>query len=135
MRFTHHSFAHRLLGPVRLSSLALLCLIIVASTQVACGDAAPSPEQVALGKLSFDQVCSTCHGRDARGLPKQGKDLHNNAFTQGLNDQELVEFLKVGRPATHPLNSRGVDMPPRGGDPSMTDEKLFQIVAFLRTLN
>ena len=135
MRFLRQLVARRSLDPALLPLVAFLCLMAVAAMQVACGEAAPSPEQVALGKLNFDKVCATCHGRDAHGLPKQGKDLHNNEFTQGLTDQELVEFLKVGRPSTHPLNTRGVDMPPRGGDPSMSDEKLLQVVAFLRTLN
>lgn len=121
--------------PVLLSFVALLCLIAIAATQVACGgDAEASPEQVALGKLHFDRVCATCHGRDAHGLPKQGKDLHDNEFTHSLTDQELVDFLKVGRPSTHELNTRGVDMPPKGGDPTMTEDHLRQIVAFLRTL-
>lgn len=118
-----------------LSLLAVLAFALAAFLVTGCGgNAEASPEQVALGKLHFDRVCATCHGRDARGLPKQGKNLHDNEFTQSLSDDELVAFLKRGRPSTHELNTRGVDMPPKGGDPTMTEEDLRQIVAFLRTL-
>ena len=51
-----------------------------------------------------------------------------------LSDEELVEFLKEGRSAGDPLNETGVDMPPKGGDLSMTDQQLAEIVAYLRTL-
>ena len=42
--------------------------------------------------------------------------------------------IQVGRPAGDPLNDTGVDMPPRGGNPSLSDEDLAHIVAYLRTL-
>ncbi len=80
------------------------------------------------------RTCATCHGPTAEGMPRLGKDLHDNAFTKSLDDAALVEFLKEGRPASHPLNERGVDMPPRGGNPALTDDDLGLIVAYLRTL-
>lgn len=64
-----------------------------------------------------------------------GKDLRDNDFVKTTSDEELVEFLRTGRPADHPLNDRGLDMPPRGGNPALTDEDLAQVVAFLRTLS
>ena len=109
----------------------------VALTVVACGGGGrpgPADPAVQRGKVVFDRVCATCHGKDAKGLPRLGKDLHDNAFTKGLSDDELVEFLKIGRPAYHELNETGVDMPPKGGDPTITDDDLRNVVAFLRTL-
>ncbi len=64
-----------------------------------------------------------------------GKDLRGNEFVNGLSDEELVGFLRDGRPADHPLNDRGMDMPPRGGNPTLSDEDLGQIAAFLRDLS
>jgi disulfide bond formation protein DsbB len=46
-----------------------------------------------------------------------------------------VDFNKPGRPATDPLNPTGVDMPPRGGNPALTDDDLVDIVAFLRSIH
>ena len=121
-----------------LGALALIALLTVGTVLVAAcgGGGAPGPANPAVqkGKAVFDRVCATCHGKDANGLPKLGKNLHDNAFTEGLSDAELVEFLKKGRTATHPLNETGVDMPPKGGDPSISDEDLVNVVAFLRTL-
>ena len=103
----------------------------------ACGgekQPAAADPAVQQGKRHFDRICATCHGKDANGLPRLGKGLRDNAFTQSQSDQELITFLEEGRPAGDPLNETGVDMPPKGGDPSISDEDLKNIVAFLRTL-
>lgn len=86
------------------------------------------------GKEKFAGTCTACHGPDAKGMPGLGKDLHSNAFLAEKTDDEMVAFLKVGRPATDPLNTTKVDMPPKGGNPALSDEDLLNIVAFLRTL-
>lgn len=113
--------------------LGLATLALVALT--ACGGgSAPADPAVEKGKAVFSRICATCHGQDANGLPKLGKGLRGNAFTKSLSDVELVDFLKQGRPASDPLNETGVDMPPKGGDPTLNDEDLKAVVAFLRTL-
>ena len=116
--------------------LSLANLIAVFLLVAACGGdkAGPADPAVERGKATFDRVCAMCHGFDATGRPGLGKNLHDNAFSKSLSDQELVEFLRVGRPASHELNETRVDMPPKGGDPTITDEDLKAIVAFLRTL-
>lgn len=102
---------------------------------VGCGGGSPpSSAEAAAGQAEFRKVCATCHGLSAEGMPRLGKGLSRNEFVRGQSDAELVEFLKVGRPASHPLNERGVDMPPRGGNPALTDADLASIVAYLRTL-
>ena len=97
------------------------------------GDGA-SAELVAQGEKHYMQTCGTCHGKDAEGLPNLGKPLLDNEFIQESSDAEMVEFLKKGRPATHPENTRGVDMPPKGGNPALTEQDLQAIVAYVRTL-
>ncbi len=91
---------------------------------------AGDPEE---GKTKFT-TCAGCHGQDAKGLPNLGKDLHNNQFLAGLSDAEALAFLKKGRDTTDPLNTTGVAMPPKGGNPAFTDEDLADIVAYVRTL-
>ncbi len=88
----------------------------------------------AAGAEVFQGTCATCHGPDAMGIEGLGKSLHDNAFVQGLTDAEMVAFIQVGRPASDPLNTTGVDMPPRGGNPSLSDQDLYDVVAFVRTL-
>lgn len=113
-----------------------LALLAVGGLALAAcgGGGGRDPQLVEAGHQHFLQTCATCHGSDARGKPKLGKALHDNAFTKSLDEQELVEFLKVGRPAWHELNERKVDMPPRGGNPALTDQDLAEIAAYLRTL-
>ncbi len=79
--------------------------------------------------------CALCHGADGQGKPALGKELRDNEFVAGLTDEELVQFLVVGRRADDPLNSKGVDMPPRGGNPGLTDGDLLAIVTFMRGLS
>ena len=87
------------------------------------------------GESVYKGTCAACHGQDARGVEGLGKDLHNNEFVDGKTDDEMVAFLEVGRPAGDPLNETGVDMPPKGGNPSLDDQDLYDVVAYLRTLN
>jgi disulfide bond formation protein DsbB len=103
---------------------------------VGCGEKAPAvdPAVVAAGQQHFGATCATCHGKDANGLPKQGKSLLMNPWIMDKTDAELVAFLKTGRRTTDPLNTTGVDMPPKGGNPAFTDADLAAIVAYLRTL-
>ncbi len=118
-------------------ALTLIALFTVLSVLAACGGGdgkPPANAGVAQGQAIFERICATCHGKDANGLPKLGKGLRNNEFTKSQSDAELVAFMKTGRPATHPLNTTGVDMPPKGGDPTITDKDLQNVVAFLRTL-
>jgi len=46
----------------------------------------------------------------------------------------MVDFLREGRRANHPENTTGIDMPPRGGNPSLTDQDLADITAYLRQI-
>jgi disulfide bond formation protein DsbB len=105
---------------------------------VACGGSAEptyAPEAVSEGKEFFASTYSACHGPDAKGLPNLGKDLTTSEYVRDSSDDELLSLLKGGRPSGHELNTTGVDMPPKGGNPSYTDEDLTAIVAFIRSIN
>jgi disulfide bond formation protein DsbB len=105
-------------------------------------DVPPEEEQgeevsgdVAAGETAFAGTCVSCHGPDAKGLPGLGKDLTTSAFVADNTDAELIAFLKVGRPASDPANTTGVDMPPKGGNPALDDQDLADIVAYLRSIH
>lgn len=123
--------------PLSVISLLVLGAILVA----ACGDSTPPPlptptpfgDQVA-GKTKFEATCSVCHGPDAKGIAGLGKDLTTSTFATELPDPELVTFLIKGRDPGDPANTTGIAMPPRGGNPAVTDKDLADIVAYLRTL-
>lgn len=93
---------------------------------------AGNPDQ---GQQLFAGTCSACHGPQGKGIPGLGKDMTTSEFIAGLTDDQLVEFLKVGRGAADPLNTTGVAMPPKGGNPSLDDEDLQDIVSYVRTIH
>jgi disulfide bond formation protein DsbB len=89
----------------------------------------------AAGEELFAASCVSCHGADAKGLPNLGKDLTASEFVAGLSDDELVAFLAAGRAADAADNTTGVAMPPKGGNPALTDEDLMDLVAFIRSIS
>lgn len=64
-----------------------------------------------------------------------GKTLIGSDYVNGLSDEELATFIKVGRQVTDPLNTTGVMMPANGGNPTLDDEKLMDVVQYIRSLN
>jgi len=95
--------------------------------------AAPAGDATAGGEL-FATTCVACHGPTGEGVPNLGKDMTASEFIAGKTDAELIAFIKEGRDPSDPLNTTGVAMPPKGGNPSLSDQDLANIVAFIRTL-
>ena len=113
-----------------------LFLLVVAGALAACGSkTTPTPfgDPVA-GRQAFLTTCITCHGQDAKGVTGLGKDLTTSEFLRTQTDEQMLAFLQAGRRASDPLNTTGVDMPPRGGNPAFTDDDLKNIIAYLRTI-
>ena len=79
-------------------------------------------------------ACGACHGPDGLGITGLGKPLVNSEFVDSLSDDELVEFISTGRPVWDANNTTGVDMPARGGNPALTDDDLYAIVAYIRSI-
>ena len=134
--------------------LAMFAALVLGFALAACGggggaeetgggDAVPPPaeQEVAsagdpeAGKQQFDMVCIACHGPGGVGVEGLGKPFTTSEFLLTVDDQELLEFVKTGRPVGHPDNTTGVDMPPKGGNPALTDEQLLDIIAYIRTLH
>lgn len=118
-------------GLSALSRLGFAALTV--SALVTCNSSGSDDGQSS-GQRFYRQTCTVCHGANGEGKPSLGADLRMNEFVQSKTDDELVQFLIEGRAANHPLNVRGVTMPPRGGNPQLNEEDLAQIVAYLRTL-
>lgn len=88
----------------------------------------------AVGEELFNQVCIACHGPGGEGIEGLGKDMTTSEFIAGTSDAELLAFIKTGRPIGDPANTTGVDMPPKGGNPALSDEELIDIIAYIRTI-
>jgi len=87
------------------------------------------------GEVLYTGTCNTCHGEGGIGIDGLGKPLASSDFVKGLDDAALIDFIKVGRDTSDPENTSGVAMPPKGGNPSLSDADLESIVAYVRTLN
>ena len=125
-------------------TLAWMLIGILSVSLAACGGggAAPATDtpaaaagDAANGQVLFTSTCSACHGPAGTGIAGLGKDLTTSTFAAEKTDVELIEFIRTGRPASDPLNTTGIDMPPRGGNPALTDDDLADIVSFLRSIH
>ncbi|MEK7440385.1 MAG: cytochrome c [Chloroflexota bacterium] len=124
----------------------MLSLLIVGAVLIAaCGGApaasgggAGAPAKMkgdaTAGKTKFSSTCVSCHGPEGKGIPGLGKDMTTSTFIKGQSDDQMVTFVTTGRPASDKANTTGVDMPPKGGNPSFTEKDLYDIVAFIRTI-
>lgn len=103
--------------------------------------AAPAAQAVASagnaenGKALFATTCAACHGPEGKGVQGLGKDMTTSAFIAEKSDEEMLAFVKTGRPISDPLNTTKVDMPPKGGNPALTDDQLKDIIAFIRAIH
>ncbi len=82
----------------------------------------------------FIASCAACHGQGAEGIEGQGLPLITSGYVRGTSDTDLVGFIKRGRPMWDASNTTGLDMPPKGGNPAITDEQLLQIITYIRAL-
>jgi disulfide bond formation protein DsbB len=133
--------------------LTVTLLFVVILSLTACGGGAPqgeskaaplpateAPAQAAVkgdpqaGQKLFVTTCSACHGPAGEGIQGLGKDMTKSEFITGKSDDELVSFVKVGRDPSDPLNTTGVAMPPKGGNPALNDKDLYNIIAYVRML-
>ena len=84
------------------------------------------------GSVVYKSTCSACHGADLQGVDGLGKGLAPNEYVATSTEEELANFINIGRPAGDPANMTGVDMPPRGGNPSLSDQDIRDVSAYLK---
>ena len=94
-----------------------------------------SDEIITSGRENYLAVCSACHGADSRGISGLGKGLINSEYVRGKTDQELLDFVIVGRAIWDAENTTGVAMPARGGNPILSDQEILNIIAYIRVLD
>jgi mono/diheme cytochrome c family protein len=124
----------------------LKLLIVLALVATACGgsDTAATPStatpstssgSVAAGIEFYAGTCIACHGPNGEGIEGLGKPWVGSDFINSRTDAEMLAFLIEGRASDHPENTTGIAMMPRGGNPSLTDDDLLDLIAYMRTLN
>ncbi len=103
-------------------------------------DTAPPADAPALpagdaakGEELYNSTCIACHGEAGTGIEGLGKNMTESEFIRGLSDEELLAFIKTGRPSNDPENTTGVDMPPKGGNPALSDADIMDIIAYIHS--
>lgn len=92
------------------------------------------PGDAGAGRTLYLRTCMSCHGASGEGLPGLGMPLRSSSFVADMDDAGLVRFVEKGRAKSDPLNTTGMVMLPKGGNPSLKGQDLMDIVAFLRVL-
>lgn len=105
-----------------------------AAALVAAGGDAELAGWIASGDKLFHSTCVACHGKGGVGMPGNGKALVNNPFVQSLDDDKLLAFVQQGRGPSDALNTTGIQMPPKGGNPALSEDDILDIISYLRTL-
>jgi disulfide bond formation protein DsbB len=98
------------------------------------GDEWTEEEWLTLGKTKFAMTCVACHGADGRGIKGGGKDLTTSAFVRAQSEEQLTAFIIRGRDPSDPANTTKIQMPPRGGNPALTDEQAEAIATYVLSL-
>jgi disulfide bond formation protein DsbB len=111
----------------------LLLAILLSACSGRVNPPAGNIVEESVGADLYQQTCANCHGPDGKGLPNLGKDLTTSEFVQSQSDQAVLTFVKQGRLPNDPGNTTGMPMPPKGGNPALTDEQILEIIAFIRT--
>lgn len=111
-----------------------------ASQSQTASSATSSPEETHITgssknrKALFQETCATCHGTQGQGVNRLGADLQTNKFVSSSTDAQAVAFIERGITADDLLNKMHVAMPPKGGNPALTTQDLYDIVAFIRQM-
>lgn len=132
---------------MRKTIVSLLVMFVLALALAACGGSdipastsSPSTSEsmkagdAAKGAALFSKTCQACHGEGGVGVEGDGKSLATSEFVAGLSDAEFIAFVKYGRSSGDPLNTTGLDMPPKGGNPALNDAQIVDIIAYIRSL-
>jgi putative heme-binding domain-containing protein len=116
-------------GRVRLA-FALIALAPLASAVAFAQEAEPprsNPLQgnstaIKQGQNIYRGRCGVCHGIDAKGY--RGSDLTTGDWVHGGTDAQIFKTIRTGVP--------GTEMP---GNPNMSEEEIWMVVSYLRTLS
>ncbi len=90
-------------------------------------------QAIGRGKRVFAS-CMACHGKNGLGVPKTGADLVHSGFVKAKSDEDLVAFIKKGRQPGDADSKLNLTMPAKGGNPSLKDNQIQDVVVYLRSL-
>src|SRR5256886_3836962 len=109
-------------------SIALVLMSTAAHTRQAGSQSPGGSDAAKAGEFEFRINCAFCHGLGARGGGR-GPDLTHAQKRHGSSDADLFQNISSGIPGTampaNGTNGQGV---------GMTDEEIWQIITYLRSI-
>ncbi|HQS58754.1 MAG: hypothetical protein B7Y56_10760 [Gallionellales bacterium 35-53-114] len=80
------------------------------------------------GKTIYFRTCLVCHGSDGTGDMPGVSDLTKKGAGLYQDDSILLSRMQNGYQST----DSSMAMPPRGGDPALTESDLKEVLKFMR---
>lgn len=114
-------------GPSLLPPALRVTLVLAAALSLELPAVAAQPQ--ASGQEVYARGCLACHGNDGTGSLPGVPDLTEPSGALSQDLAALLEHVKAGiQRSQSPIN-----MPPRGGDPSLTDADLVATLDYMRS--
>ncbi|GIX17471.1 MAG: hypothetical protein KatS3mg119_1657 [Rhodothalassiaceae bacterium] len=119
---------------VRRGVLLLPPLLLLPAAAAAVGAPATDPRQaapgdaIARGAVVYEQTCVACHGADGAGLSPGTPDFTDPKGPLVQDDAVLFDHIKNGFQSPGSMMA----MPPKGGNPSLSDDDIRAVIAYLR---
>src|SRR5580704_18012137 len=85
---------------------------------------AGNPAAVEAGRRLFGQTCQSCHGPAGQGELGRGPALNTGSFAHGGEDADLFHTIRTGVPGS-----------PMPAFARVTDEQVWELVAYIRSLS
>lgn len=111
--------------------LACVCLLLLAAIPATADDRNPlagDAKAAKAGEYEFRINCALCHGLGARGGGR-GPDLTRAQKKHAHSDAKMFQVISSGIPGTA-MPSNGTN----GQGVGMTDEEIWQIIAYIRSI-
>lgn len=80
------------------------------------------------GEIVYIQNCQVCHGDDGHGAMPGAPDLIEKSSWEKQSDSKLLSRLKNGIQTPGAIMA----MPPKGGNPNLTDRELKASIQYIR---
>ena len=112
------------------SCLAVLLLAsFMTPVPAAASDHPENSGDTKLGKAIYSQTCIACHGANGKGVLPGVSNFKSTDGPLAKSDAELAKSINEGLATP----GAALSMPARGGNPSLTDDEVRALIAFLRS--
>ena len=102
-------------------SLAILALASFVTPAFASGSE--------VGEKVYAQTCIACHGANGKGAIPGVSDFTKSDGPLARSDDTLFASIRDGLATP----GKPLSMPPKGGNPSLTDEEIQAVIEYLRS--